>query len=479
MNKQTLNVYRYCINKGLIYDGIKLIVGVSGGADSVCLLRMLKEMEEVISLSLTAVHFEHGIRGEESLRDMEFVRELCEEYNIPLKLYRENVPAKAKELSMTIEEAGRYLRYEAFDKELKEEGADAIAVAHHLNDQAETVLFNMARGSGIKGISGISPSRGRIIRPLLSVSRTCIEAYLNDIGQTYCVDSTNFDTTYSRNGIRAVVVPELERIVNGAAEHIACVADELREADEYIGMAADRVYGEAVQNGRLLIEVLYNEPAIIRRYVVRKLLADIYTTHKDLEAVHVEEVLSLCDKQSGRSVSLPKGITARREGDAILFFDQGSGNKDGTAGSAPSKAQADILKKQLETKTVYIKPELNGITRIQGYGEFGLSIEEYDKTAEIPKEPYTKWFDYDKIVCGVLIRNRQDGDFITVDSDGHRKKLKKYLIDEKIPLSERNGLIMLADGAHIIWVIGHRISTGYKVDANTVRVLKVTFRPFV
>ena len=130
MNKQTLNVYRYCINKGLIYDGIKLIVGVSGGADSVCLLRMLKEMEEAISLSVTAVHFEHGIRGEESLRDMEFVRSLCEELDVPLKIYKENVPAKAKELAMTVEEAGRHLRYEAFDRELKEVGADAVAVAH-------------------------------------------------------------------------------------------------------------------------------------------------------------------------------------------------------------------------------------------------------------------------------------------------------------------------------------------------------------
>ena len=479
MNKQTLNVYRYCINKGLIYDGIKLIVGVSGGADSVCLLRMLKEMEEAISLSVTAVHFEHGIRGEESLRDMEFVRSLCEELDVPLKIYKENVPAKAKELAMTVEEAGRHLRYEAFDRELKEVGADAVAVAHHLNDQVETVLFNMARGSGIKGISGIAPLRGNIIRPLLGISRTSIEAYLNDIGQTYCVDSSNFDTGYSRNGIRASVVPELERIVYGASGHIARVADELREADEYISAVADSVYDETVQNGRLIIKDLCKTPAIIRRYVVRKLLATIYTSHKDLEAVHVEDVLSLCDKQSGKSVSLPKGVTARREGGAILFFDRGMTDKDETDGAVACKTQVGILKKQDEKEKIYITPGLNGITKIPGYGKFELSMEKYDKTAEIPKEPYTKWFDYDKIMCGILIRNRQEGDFITLDPDGHRKKLKKYLIDEKIPLSERNRLIVLADGAHIIWVIGHRISAGYKVDDQTVRVLKVTFVPFV
>ena len=462
MNELTSRVYAYCRDKGLIADGMKLIVGVSGGADSVCLLRMLKEMGEVISLDIIAVHIEHGIRGNESVRDMEFVRSLCEELNVPLRIYEEDVPARAGELSMTVEEAGRYIRYNAFEKELTDNGADAIAVAHHLNDQAETVLFNMARGSGIKGLSGIAPSRDRVIRPLLGVAREQIEEYLNDLGQSYCIDSTNSDTAYSRNGIRGVVIPELERIVTGAAGHIARAADELREAEEYIAEAADRVYKNAVPEGKLIIDVLKAEPRIIQKYVVRHMLSQIYSSLKDIEAVHVEDVIGLCDRQSGRSITLPGGVSARREGGTIVFL-----KRDGDAEGIGAQTGAGLC----------IGLIRDGITDVPGYGEFEARVEKYDKSADIPKGLYTKWFDYDKIINGVLIRKREGGDFITLDPDGKRKKLKKYLIDEKIPLSERDALILLADGSHIIWIAGYRISSHYKVGDETERVLKVTFRP--
>ena len=466
MNRLTLSVYKYCMDKGLLHDGIKLIAGISGGADSVCMLRILEEIKEIINLDIIAVHMEHGIRGAESLRDMEFVRSLCDELDIPLRIYKKDVPAMARQLSMTVEEAGRYLRYEAFDKELRENGADAIAVAHHLNDRAETVLFNMARGSGLKGMSGIAPLRDNVIRPLLNTSRAQIETYLKETGQAYCTDSTNSDTEYSRNGIRAIVLPELERIVTGASEHISRAADELREADEYISSMAAAVYERAVSDKSLFIDVLMEEPPVIRRYVVRLLLGRMYSTHKDLEAVHVDDVLGLCGKQSGRSVSLPKGVTARREGNRILFI-----------GVPASGTGMCVSGESCDKEDICIQLDPDGITSVPGYGEFSAGMEKYDKTAEIPKEPYTKWFDYDKIVSGVFIRNRQSGDYLTIDPGEKKKMLKKYLIDEKIPLSERNSLIILADGSHIIWIPGYRISSHYKVGDDTTRILKVTFKP--
>lgn len=469
MHALTKEVYKYCINEGLLEPGMKVIVGVSGGADSVCLLRMLKEMSEILKLDLRCVHIEHGIRGEESYRDMEFVKRLCESLDVPLKVHEEDVPARAVELTMSVEEAGRYVRYEAFRKEAKRSGADVIAVAHHLNDQAETVLFNMIRGSGLKGVSGMAPKRDDIIRPLLNITRAQIEAYLNDISQDYCIDSTNTDTGYSRNGVRGLVLPELERIVKGAAVHIAGAADEIREADEYIRQEAGRAReltvsvdkDNAIGSGldspvyRVNIHGLSEYPAIIRRYMIRALLTDIYTTHKDLEALHVNGILSLMDKQSGRTIMLPKGISARREGGYMII----------------GKNEAVIPERYTIEE---VRLDTCGDIKIPGFGVIKACIEDYDGSKP-PDTLYTKWFDYDKILNTVLIRGRQEGDYLTIGADGHRKKLKKYLIDEKVPAMERDSLKLLADGEHIIWVIGMRISSHYKISGSTKRVLKVTF----
>ncbi len=494
MHDLTLKVYKYCINEGLIKPGMKVIAGVSGGADSVCLLRMLKEIADEIPIEIICVHVEHGIRGEESRRDMEFVKNLCDRLNVPLKIYEEDIPKKASELKMSVEEAGRYARYEAFEREAKAASADAIAVAHHLGDQAETVLFNLSRGSGLKGVSGMNARRGKIIRPLLTVSRDQIEAYLKDIGQDYCTDSTNTDTLYSRNGIRGLVLPELERIVKGAAGHIARAADEIREADDYIRQAAlkardtivkpetvgggtaysgDPVYsggraysgkpdneGSASRTYRIDIPALTSEPPIIRRYVIRSVLTDIYSTLKDLEALHVDEVLSLTDKQSGRSIMLPRGMIAIREGDRIII---GPGD-------------AVFCHKNLTDEMAEgINIDTSGDTLIPNVGMISARIDPADADEPVPDGLYTKWFDYDKIENGLRARGRQEGDYLTISDDGRRKKLKKYLIDEKVPLSQRDSLLLIADGDHIVWAVGMRISAHYKITAATKRVLKLTF----
>lgn len=460
MNRLTLQVFKYCKREGLLKDGMKIVAGVSGGADSVCLLKMLKEMTEQLGLDIFCVHIEHGIRGEESRQDCEFVRRLCAELAVPLKVYEEDVPTLAARMDMTVEEAGRFIRYRAFEEVRREEGADAIAVAHHLNDQAETVLFNMARGSGIKGMSGMSPRNDMIIRPLLGITRRQIEEYLSETGQEYCIDSTNTDLKYSRNGIRGVVIPELERIVTKASEHIARAAKELGEADDYLRAEAARICDREVTGGieggyKLGIAVLTDRAPIIQRYVVRDILTKIYSGHKDLEYLHVNDVLSLCDKQSGRSISLPRGITARREGDHIYI-------------GRPEASQ--IL------PAGPVELNLDGDTIVSDDITICSRVEDYNMEETIPNDLYTKWFDYDKIESTVLVRTRCDGDYLTIGDTENRKKLKKYLIDEKVPSSLRDQVILLADGAHIIWVVGKRISSHYKIGAETRRVLRIDIK---
>ena len=458
-NRLTQKVYDHCVGEGLLRYGMKVIVGVSGGADSVCLLKMLYEMKEALGLELSCVHIEHGIRGAESRADRDFVRNLCLGMGVDLKIIEKDVPAIARDESMSLEEAGRYVRYRAFREELEERSADVIAVAHHKGDQAETVLFNMIRGSGLKGLSGMAPVNDRIIRPLLILTRSEIEEYLKEEGQDYRIDSTNKDEGYSRNAIRNRIIPELEETVLGAADHIARCADEIREADEYIRKRAEEAYNDCVvkQGGiyRVDISSLKDREPIIRRYVVRALLTGLYSSLKDLEALHVGQILDLILKQSGRSVDLPKGITALREGGYILVG-----------------RYEDIRPKR---EPVCIMLNEAGYTQIPSGGTFKAVVEAYDKSEPIPDSDYTKWFDYDKIMSGVQVRNRKEGDYLTIGTGEDRKKLKKYLIDEKVPSSDRDGLLVLADGSHIVWVVGMRISEHYKVREGTGRVLKITY----
>lgn len=459
-NRLTQKVYDFCLGQGLLAPGMKVIVGISGGADSVCLLKMLNEMKEALDLELICVHIEHGIRGEESRADRDFVKDLCLKMGIKLKIYEEDVPGIARDKSMTLEEAGRYVRYEAFRTELEGEGADAIAVAHHKGDQAETVLFNMIRGSGLKGISGMAPKNGKIIRPLLTLTRDEIEGYLRDAGQDYRIDSTNNDEGYTRNAIRNRIIPELEKTVSGALDHIVQASDEAREADDYIRDKAAPVYKRSVSRKgglyRVEIEELTQEPPIIQRYVLRSLLTDLYTSHKDLEALHVQSLADLCHKQSGRCLSLPKGMEARREGQCLLI------------GAA--------LDLDPEEDEINIPLDTDGETLIPGRGVFRAQIADREEGADIPDSLYTKWFDYDKIVSGVRVRTRMAGDHLTIGPDEKRKKLKNYLIDEKVPASDRDHMLVLADGSHIIWVVGMRISQHYKIDKETTRVLKIDYK---
>lgn len=201
-----------------------VVAGVSGGADSVCMLLILSELSETMGFAVKAVHLNHMIRGAEADRDEEFVRSLCERKGIPLECFRRDIPAIAKEEGLSSEEAGRRIRYQLF-----EETADAakdeyervrIAVAHNRDDLAETVLFNMARGSSLKGLTGIRPVRDNIIRPILFAGRAEIEEYLEEQKEDFCIDSTNLGDDYSRNKIRHVIIPALKELNAGAVDHI-------------------------------------------------------------------------------------------------------------------------------------------------------------------------------------------------------------------------------------------------------------------
>jgi len=465
-------VFDYVKKHHMINQGDRIVVGVSGGADSVCLLYVLKALSLEIPCTLLAVHVNHGIRGEAAAGDEQYVKETCLELGIDFYAFHIDVRGMAAVQGLSEEEAGRNARYQAFLEICKRNKCNKIAVAHNMNDNAETVLFHLLRGAGMKGLSGIEPVRslkteaGKVllVRPLLQVERYEIENYLREEGITYRTDATNLTEDYSRNKIRNVILAYAVKEINsGAVRNINESALKIGEALEFIDACVADKYPGVVSKEKdsyfIKIEALGKEAEVIRKGLVRKVLGQLSGNLKGLEAKHVEAVLKLTKKQVGKLVHLPRGILASREyGSIRLFKKEETAEKEAGEGMSP------------------IRPSIPGKCFIPQKGKFlETQILNYEKNMPIPKNSCMKWFDYDKIENAVEIRNRREGDYIQINSEGGRKKLKDFFIDQKIPKHLRDSQILIADGSHIMWIPfgGERMSERYKVDEATVKVLSM------
>jgi len=337
--KLTQKVKQYIEDNNMIGHGDSVIVGLSGGADSVCLFLLLNKLKDALGITLYGVHINHCIRRETATRDERFSYELCEKYGVPFIAYEINVPGIAKNEGLTVEEAGRNARYACFSdyadeiRKQQTEGMESkikIAVAHHMDDQAETVIFNMVRGSGITGIGGMEPVSNRgIIRPLLCISKAEILEYLRFVGQDYCMDETNEDNEYSRNQIRNVVIPALNELQVKSAEHIALMADDAREVKEFIDEYVEKLYAEYVKpldsdseiSGlRILTKELKNEKPLIVKELIILSLKNLIETYKDITKKHINDIYDLIFKGRGKMVNLPYGLIAMKEKDAIIIL---------------------------------------------------------------------------------------------------------------------------------------------------------------
>ena len=469
MTKLLDKVFDYIKEQGMLQPGDRVVAGVSGGADSVCLLLVLAEWKRRYPMELTVVHVHHGIRPE-AADDARFVESLCGRYNIPYVLEKADVPALAAEWGCGEEEAGRRFRYEAFERAAVQYGADRIAVAHNLNDLSETMLFHLFRGSGIKGLAGIPAVRGKVIRPLLCVERSEIEAYLKELGQDFCRDHTNEEDAYTRNRIRHHILPYVEEhIVSGCVRHMGRTAELLAETEDYLAeqtaqaMAAcaeeicapaDAMPGVlegAVSRQAYIVDCdvfLLLHPAI-RKRLLYELIKALSPGAKDITSVHVDALLELLAREGNREIHLPFGIRAVREYGKVRVM-SGAWQQEGSV-HPDQRVEFQILSRQDV-----------------------LSGEE--KNLIFPQNEYTKWVDYDNIKKYPIMRTRAEGDFLTIrDGAGAlcHKKLKDYLVDAKIPARERDRIPVLAEDSHVLWLVGYRISEYYKVTEQTERILQV------
>jgi tRNA(Ile)-lysidine synthase len=452
-------------------DGV--IAAVSGGADSVCLLSVFVKLAESGGWTVRALHLNHELRGKEADRDEAFVQELCCRLNVPLIRVHRDVAAYAAEQKLSVEEAGRLARYEALEEaarawesemeQEKERGqteASAplpepdsarprvrIAIAHHADDQAETILHHLLRGSSLRGLSGMSPVNGRRIRPLLCVRREEIRTWLDEQQQNWCEDSTNQHEDYTRNRIRNHILPMMTKEVNArSVENIVRAGEVFLQADEYLAAQAQKIWsvsGSTDPDGKeaaIRLEAFLAEPELIRSYLVRMMLDAAAPGMKDLTAKHYTQIMELAKKQVGAACDLPGTLSAERTYDMLRVYQK-------------------LPKRPAQ--------ELSEVSDDLVFTTFP-----YENSGEIPKNQYTKWFDYDKINGALSVRTRQNGDYITL-SGGGRKTVTRFMIDEKVPKEKRDQILLLADGHHILWIIGYRISEYYKVTAHTRYVLQV------
>ncbi|MBR2442389.1 MAG: tRNA lysidine(34) synthetase TilS [Clostridia bacterium] len=421
------------------YKGKRICVAVSGGVDSVCLLHYLKSVKETYGFSLSAVHCEHGIRGEESLADMRFVQNLCKEWGIELVLFQEDCPARAKNDKVSLETAARAFRYACFSALVQDEKTDFIATAHHKDDDAETVLFRLARGTSLSGVGGMYEENGYLLRPFLSWTREKIEEYAKKHALSYCVDKTNGETDATRNKLRLEVLPRLNEAVHGASEGLVRFAKLATEDDELLYEYAKPLL--SVADDGVFVDFCEKKP-LFRRACLLALKA--LGVEKDYTALHLESVYSLQSAERSAKLDLPKGIVAEKTVEGIFFY----------------KKDAFCVAKS-EPKTF----DKNGFDG----GRYEVII----STQPILEEAFP-WrvlrLDGAKIPENAVFRFREEGDFMQRFGGG-TKPLKKVFNEEKIPACERVHIPVLAAGKEVYAVLGVEISEKVKVGEETQAVL--------
>lgn len=440
--KQTIQNYH------MIEKGDRIVVGVSGGADSIALLAVFCALQKEYDINIEAVHIHHGLRGKEADRDALFVKQICKKWCIPCHILEFDIAKEAKEKGIGLEEMGRICRYNAFYDIAGENGK--IAVAHHQNDQAETVLFNLCRGAGLTGLCGMTPVRGNIIRPFLFVSRKEIECFLSEKNISYCQDSTNEQKHYTRNKMRLSVLPFLEKEINDkTVKHIALTASLLLEEETFLEELAEKSLQKMMvikQEKKIVLDIplLLAENVAMRRRIFRKAFCLLDSSLQDLSYIHIKQIEELLHKQTGKRLSLPLKRSVIIEYNHIIF-------------SLESEVKSNkFCYKLLPEKAIYIK-------EIDKFVE--LSFNAYKKQEKMITI-YTEVFDYDKIKGDISCRTRQQGDSIAI-GNGHQKKLKDFFIDAKIARQKRDMLLLFAVEKQILWIPGYRVSSDFAANETT------------
>lgn len=441
----------------LVEPNSRILVAVSGGVDSISLLDAFSFLQRHMSFRIAIAHMNHQLRGEEAFRDEEFVKGLAEKYRIPFFLQRTNVKDYAKKHSMSIEEAARTLRYDFLVRAGQSFSANYIATAHNLNDQAETLLLNIIRGTGIAGLRGIASKLEVhknlfIIRPFLSFSRQEIEQYANDQGLQWIEDSSNFLLEYTRNKIRHKLIPfiaqELNPQVVSNLGKLATIAQNsynvivryLKKIVDNIVVARNRNEIEFdLENFKFFDDSLFPE-------IIQFIANNYFQTTFNFK--QIENIQNLVYAETGKFISISKDIFVYKNRQKLYFI-----RKD------KSKTEKEVVR----------LPKIGHII----WKNYFVEFEEVGKSEFVATpDPNVEFFDYDKIGDEIIIRTWEEGDRFVPLGMKKSKKLSDFFIDEKVPLHKKANVPIFVSRDHIFWVGGIRISDKFKVTKNTKRILK-------
>ena len=480
----------------MISPGDYVAAGISGGAVSVCMLYLLMRLKEELPFCLAVVHVNHGLR-EEAGEDAVFVEGLCQKWELPFFLQEVDMQGYALAHKLSCEEAGRLLRYQAFAQVLEKMGAKEtgkIAVAHNQDDRAETMLFHMFRGSGLKGMGSIRPVRESVIRPLLCLERAEIEVYLRENGLTWREDATNAGDVYARNRIRHHILSYArEEICGKAVSHMGELADHLAEIEAYLERETDRLYDRYVEENpekeiagiKIRLAGFHEEDSVMRKRVLLRALERLTPYRKDITARHLKALMELVGKDGSKELFLPYGIRAFKAYDSLLLKHMAAvageeeGNTDESANFSNGfpKIAVKVAEYPPDSPLTIAVPHTGRMVFTLWETDFPPSaLPFFEKKQNIVENRYTEWFDYDKITTSLLLRTRRPGDYFAIDDDLHTQTVKQYMINKKIPKVKRSEMYLLADGSHILWIPGYRASRQYKVEKSTRRILEVRLK---
>lgn len=482
-----LNQVRRTIeNYGLLARGDGVVVGVSGGPDSLCLLHVLLRLREAYDLRLHVAHLHHGARGADADADAEFVASLAAEWELAVTVEKQDVPALAREHRLAFEEAARRVRYAFLARVAAETSAHKIAVGHNADDQAETVLMHFLRGAGPAGLRGmlpatpitdyrlldiLHPASCILIRPLLEVVRAEIERYCADHGLKPRFDRSNLDTTYFRNRLRHELLPLLETYNSNVRDRLCHTAAVVAADYELLAQLQGRAWNDVVREEREAAVVFDRAgwralPVALQRAVLRQAVYRLRRSLRDVDFVHVEDArLVGLNGETGAQATLPGGLAFTVGYETLTVGDEGNA---GPPPDQPLLWQGELLPVRVPGATAL--PESDWVLRAE-------LLEAWDvQQIADNADPWTAYLDADALADPLVLRPRRRGErFCPQGMGGHGVKLSAFLINRKVPRAWRDHVPLLVAGDSIVWVCGQRVGEGGAVEVETRRVARMRF----
>ena len=466
---------KFIKNNGLAEPGSRIGIALSGGSDSMALLYCFNNFRENGYFDICAVHLEHGIRGEASKEDADFVKSQCRALNIPLYVEYADVPAAAREKKTSVESAGRQIREDFFERTVKDGKADYIATAHHADDNAESVLMHVLRGSGLNGLAGIKVKRGFLIRPFLGVKKEDILNYIKAHNIPFKDDKSNKDNKYTRNYIRNVLLESAKSVfgdVSGSLNRLSrFAADDNDFIEKETGKAFDECAEISENRAAINIDKLFAYHDAIASRVIIRALGEL-GTYSDFEASHVDLLMHIAKtRETGKAVCLLDNLGAAVEYGKLVIKHR----------RTEFKPHLKNRSKSIGGKNAATKIFLPGETKLLN-GDI-IKAELIDNYVKDNSNKFCECFDYDKLPEKCVLRNivngrstgEYPGDRIRPLGAPGSKKLNRYFTDKKIPERLRNKIPVLACGENIIWVVGYTISDDFKVDENTKNIIRLKY----